>query len=266
MVLLAVVQMKLIALLTDYGSSDHYVGVIKGVIKGVSPESEIIDITHEVRAYDIKEGAFLLLQASKYLPRGCTVMAVVDPGVNTQRKAIAVETGERVYVGPDNGLLYPAASREGITSVYDVGRGPHVLSGSGTFAGRDIFAPVAALVSSGISPGQLGRKLRGMAVLELPGAEFSDGSILGTVLHVDRFGNAVTNVDGESFHHWRKRASTFRLVARRKKVKASLVASYQAIRGVGLLVGSGGTVEVSGRQGRPDIALSPGESFSIEIE
>jgi S-adenosylmethionine hydrolase len=258
--------MKLIALLTDYGLSDHYVGVIKGVIKGISPESEIVDITHEVRAYDIREGAFLLLQASKYLPRGCTVMAVVDPGVNTRRRAIAVETRERVYVGPDNGLLYPAASREGITSVYDLGRGPHMLSRSGTFAGRDIFAPAAALVSSGKPPGKLGRKVRGMAVLELPGAEFSDTSILGTVLHVDRFGNAVTNVEGDSFHHWRKRASTFRLVAHSRKVRASLAASYQAIRGVGLLVGSGGTVEVSGRQGRPAIALSPGESFSIEIE
>ena len=80
MVLLGAVYMKLIALLTDYGSSDHYVGVIKGVIKGISPESEIMDLTHEVRAYDIRDGAFLLLQASKYLPRGCTVMAVVDPG------------------------------------------------------------------------------------------------------------------------------------------------------------------------------------------
>ncbi len=258
--------MKLIALLTDYGSSDHYVGVIKGVIKGVSPESEIIDITHEVRAYDIKEGAFLLLQASKYLPLGCTVMAVVDPGVNTRRKAIAVETRERVYVGPDNGLLYPAASREGIISVYDVGRGPHVLARSGTFAGRDIFAPVAAMVSLGRSPANLGTKVSGMTVLELPSAEFSDRSIRGTVLHVDRFGNAITNVESGNFHRWRKRASTFRLVARRRKVKASLVASYQAIRGVGLLVGSGGTMEVSGRQGRPGIALSPGESFSIETE
>ena len=257
--------MKLIALLTDYGSSDHYVGVIKGVIKGISPESEIMDLTHEVRAYDIRDGAFLLLQASKYLPRGCTVMAVVDPGVNTRRRAIAVETKERVYVGPDNGLMYPAASREGIVSVHDVGRGQHVLSKSGIFAGRDIFAPAAALVSSGKPLDELGRKVSGIVVLELPGAEFSDRSILGSVLHVDRFGNAVTNVEGDSFNRWRKEASTFVLVAHGRKIKANLVTSYRAIRGVGLLVGSGGTLEVSGREGMPAIALSPGESFSIEI-
>jgi S-adenosylmethionine hydrolase len=265
-VLLALIQMKLIALLTDYGASDHYVGVIKGVIKGISPESEIVDITHEVRAYDIREGAFLLLEASKYLPSGCTVMAVVDPGVNTRRRAIAVETRERVYVGPDNGLLYPAASREGITSIYDVGRGPHVLSRTGTFAGRDVFAPAAALLSSGMPPSKLGRRVSGMVVLELPGASFSDRSILGAVLHVDRFGNAVTNVEGDSFQRWRKGSTAFRLVARKREVKASLAASYQDIRGVGILVGSGGTVEVSGREERPAVALSTGDKFSIEID
>jgi S-adenosylmethionine hydrolase len=258
--------MKLMALLTDYGQSDHYVGVIKGVIKGIIPELDIIDITHEVRAYDVMDGAFLLLQASKYLPRGCTVMAVVDPGVNTRRRAIAVKTKERVYVGPDNGLLYPAASREGIISVYDIGRGPQVLTGSGTFAGRDVFAPAAALVCSGKPLGKLGRKVSGMVVLELPGAEFSDMSILGTVLHVDRFGNAVTNIEGGSFHQWRKEASTFKLFAGESRVKASLCDSYQAIRGVGLLVGSGGTVEVSGREKRPAVTLSTGDKFSIEID
>jgi S-adenosylmethionine hydrolase len=258
--------MRLIALLTDYGSSDHYVGVIKGVIKGISPETEILDITHEVRAYDVREGAFLLLQASKHLPRGCTVMAVVDPEVNTGRKAIAVQTKERVYVGPDNGLLYPAASREGIVSIYDVGGGPQVLSKSGTFAGRDIFAPAAALVSSGKPLEDLGRRVSGLVVLGFPGAEFSAKSILATVLHVDRFGNAVTNVEGDSFHLWRKGASTFLLSIRGRKVKTSLVPSYQAIDGIGLLVGSGGTLEVSGKQGEPSVALSSGESFSVEIE
>jgi hypothetical protein len=246
--------------------SDHYVAVIKGVIKGISPGTEILDIAHEVRAYDIREGAFLLLQASKYLPRGCTVMAVVDPGVNTRRKAIAVQTKERVYVGPDNGLLYPAASREGIVSVYDVGRGPHVLSKSGTFAGRDVFAPAAALVSSGKPLEAFGRKVSGMVVLQFPGAKFSAKSILATVLHVDRFGNAVTNVEGDSFHLWRKGASAFLLSIRGRRVKTSLVSTYQAIDGIGFLVGSGGMLEVSGRQGKPPVALSSGESLSIEIE
>jgi S-adenosylmethionine hydrolase len=263
-VLVVVAQMRMIALLTDYGQSDHYVGVIKGVIKGILPESDIIDITHDVPAYDILDGAFLLLQASKYLPHGCTVLAVVDPGVNTKRRAIAVKTGERVYLGPDNGLLYPAASREGIISVYDVGKGSHVLPGSGTFAGRDVFAPAAALVCSGRPLDRLGKKVHGMVVLELPGAEFSDRSISGTILHIDRYGNAVTNIEGVSFHQWRKEASTFKLVAGGRKIRVTLVDSYQAISGVGLLVGSCGTVEVSGREGRPAVALSAGDRFSIE--
>jgi S-adenosylmethionine hydrolase len=256
--------MKLIALLTDYGLSDHYVGVIKGVIKGISPKTEIIDITHEVKAYDVRDGAFLLLQASKFLPRDCVVVAVVDPGVNTRRRAIAVETKERVYLGPDNGLLYPAASREGIVSVYDIGKGPHVLSDSTTFAGRDIFAPAAAHVSSGTALGSLGRKVSGMAVMELTGAMFTEDAVEGMILHIDRFGNAVSNIEGDSFHRWSRGASLFRLRSGYKVAKVRLVSSYQEIRGVGLVVGSGGTLEVSGREERPDVVLSPTGRFSIE--
>jgi hypothetical protein len=257
--------MKLIALLTDYGLSDHYVGVVKAVIKGISPEAEFIDLTHEVAPFEVRDGAFLLLEASRYLPPGCTVMAVIDPGVNTKRRAIAVETKKRVFIGPDNGLLYPAASQEGIISVYDVGKGPQVLSQRGTFAGRDIFAPTAAYVSMGRPLDQLGRRSKRMLTLRFPRAEFAGSSVTGAVMHVDRFGNAVTNIDGDRFHAWRKGKPDFRLRAGGKVVAVRLASSYQEVKGVGLLVGSGGTLEISRREGSPGLALKPGRLFSLEI-
>jgi hypothetical protein len=192
------------------------------------------------------------------------VLAIVDPGVNTDRLSIAVKTEERVYVGPDNGLLYPAASVEGILSIYDVGSGPQVLSQRGTFAGRDIYAPTAAWVSEGRPLGQLGRRVKRMKVLELPGAAFTDASVSGVIMHVDRFGNAVTSIKGDGFDAWRRGRSTFLLRIRDKSVSVSLVSSYQEIEKVGIIVGSGGALEVSGKEGRPNVQLKAGDQVIIE--
>ncbi len=257
--------MKLVALLTDYGLADHYVGVMKAVIKGISPRTEFIDLTHEITPFDIREGAFLLLQASKHLPKGCAVLAVVDPGVNTGRLAIAVRTRDRVYVGPDNGILYPAASREGIISIYDIGRGRQVLSPTGTFAGRDIFAPTVAEVTEGRPLGQLGRRVPAMKVLELPAATFTDSAVTGTVMHVDRFGNAVTSIGGEGFQAWRRGESRFTLRLGDRAFRVDLAESYQEIKGVGLVVGSSGTVEVSARERAPAIDLKVGGPVVVEF-
>ncbi|HVP23540.1 MAG TPA: SAM-dependent chlorinase/fluorinase [Conexivisphaerales archaeon] len=257
--------MPLIALLSDYGLGDHYVGVVKSVILGICPEVVFIDITHELAPYDVKDGAYVLLQASKYLPRGCDVLAVVDPGVNTDRRAIAVKTKERLYVGPDNGLLYPAASREGILAVYDVGRGAQLLSEKGTFAGRDVFAPTIACAAKGMQLGRLGKEVDGMAVLEFPGARYSPDAITGEVLHLDRFGNAVTNIEGEGFHAWRKGEAEFELLSGERAARVRLASSYQEIDGTGIIVGSGGALEVSRREGGPGFVLKRGDGFSLEL-
>ena len=264
MVLVAPTHMRLVALLTDYGLTDYYVGVVKAVIKGIAPDAEFLDISHEVPPFNIMEGAFLLLQASKHLPAGCTVMAVVDPGVNAKRLSIAVRTRRRVYIGPDNGLLYPAASREGITAIYDVGKGPQVLATRGTFAGRDIFAPTAACLVLGKQLSRLGTRVQGMKVLNLPRARYADRVAVGTVLHVDRFGNVVTNFEGEDFIHWRRRAVAFSLRVGDKEIPVRLADSYQEISGTGLIVGSSGAVEVSGRERGPDLKLDAGTELIIK--
>ena len=262
-VLVAIRRFKPIALLTDFGLADHYVSVVKGVVRSISPSTEIIDITHEVPAFDVRTGAFFLLQASKYLPGECVVMAAVDPGVNTKRKSIIVQTKRRVYVGPDNGLLCPAAYNEGIVAVHEIRDGRYLLSSSGTFAGRDIFAPVAAYISSGTEANAIGERIDGMVALELLRAKFTRRSVEGFVLHVDRFGNIITDVDGDRFHAWRRKTSSFLLQTSKEEVKVSLFASHQELVGVGLLVGSSGTIELSAREGRPWLTMRPGDGFTI---
>jgi S-adenosylmethionine hydrolase len=254
-----------VALLTDFGLSDHYVGVVKGVIKGIAPLADILDLTHDVTPFDIVEGAFLLLRAAPYLPLGCAVVAVVDPGVATKRRPLAVATKKRVYLGPDNGLLYPAASSEGILAIHEITNPRFVLSLDGTFAGRDVFAPAAAHILKGVKLEDLGPARRAMKKLAWPSVRVGPGRIEGVVLHVDRFGNVVTNVDAATFDGWRSGRTKFRLLGLGFSGPVSLAHSYEEMKGLGLIVGSGGTLEVSSRRRAVDVPLKKGSSFVLSF-
>ena len=136
--------MSLISLLTDFGLLDSFVGEMKGVILSICPDARIVDITHQVEKFDVRMGAFLLAGAASYFPAGTVHVAVVDPGVGSKRRPIVVETARAVYVGPDNGLLVPAAQREGIHHVYELTTRSFMREKvSATFHGRDVFAPAA---------------------------------------------------------------------------------------------------------------------------
>lgn len=137
--------MAIISLLTDFGLLDPFVGEMKAVILSICPDARIIDITHQVQKFDVRLGSFLLAGAAPYFPAGTVHVGVVDPGVGSSRRAIVVETARAVYVGPDNGLLVPAAQREGILHVYELtNRSLMREEVSATFHGRDVFAPAAA--------------------------------------------------------------------------------------------------------------------------
>jgi hypothetical protein len=150
----------LVSLLTDFGLSDPFVGEVKATIFSICPEAEVIDITHDVERFNIRMGAFLLATATPFFPAGSVHVAVVDPGVGSERRPIAVETSRSIYVGSDNGLLIPAATREGIQHVYELTNRSlmkdAVLS---TFHGRDIFAPVAAHLACGTQPKEVGEEI-----------------------------------------------------------------------------------------------------------
>lgn len=190
--------MRPISFLSDFGLADEFVGVVHGVIARIEPDLRVIDVTHQIPRGDVRAGALALLRAVQYLPDG-VVLAVVDPGVGTGRRAIAAETGRGYFVGPDNGLLAPAVAMVGgahrIVSLED--QRFRLPSDGATFEGRDVFAPAAAVLASGeASPDDLGPEVdpESITPLLLPLVELRERSAEGEVWWIDVYGNAQTNV------------------------------------------------------------------------
>jgi S-adenosyl-L-methionine hydrolase (adenosine-forming) len=201
-----------LAIITDFGYRDHYVGAMKGVIASIAPGATVIDITHGVIAQCTVTGAIALRESWRYFPPRTVFLAVVDPGVGTARAPIAIETraGAR-FVGPDNGLLWLAAKEAGIAKIVKLTSPRHRLTTvSATFHGRDIFAPAAAYLWRGTSISKLGPAMRPDAItrLDLPRPVASAREVRGEVIYVDGFGNLVSNIDrrtaeqfGSRFRH-----------------------------------------------------------------
>jgi S-adenosyl-L-methionine hydrolase (adenosine-forming) len=190
-----------ITFLTDFGLEDDFVGTCHGVLKRIAPESQIIDITHGIRPGHVLQAALTLANTLPYMPSGVH-LAVVDPGVGTGRRPLALRDAEgRLHVGPDNGLLIPAAERfGGVVEAYELANPEYALdSVSRTFHGRDLFSPAAAHLSLGVALGELGPPVDPEALvrLDLPEPEVGQSRIRATVLGVDRFGNIALNLSRE---------------------------------------------------------------------
>jgi S-adenosylmethionine hydrolase len=186
-----------VTLLTDYGLEDGFVAACHGVIASICPPARIIDITHLVPLGDVRRGAAVMAQTVPYLPAGVHV-AVIDPGVGTRRRAIAVAAGERVFVGPDNGVLSWAAAETGIRAYELTDRELWLEPVSATFHGRDIFSPVAAHIAAGRDVATVGEEIdpAGLVKLPPPARNVRDGTADGEVVTVDRFGNVQLSVTG----------------------------------------------------------------------
>lgn len=192
--------MKFISILTDFGIAQEYAGVCKAVILSICPSATIVDISHTVSSYNIEEGAFMLKNFVKYSPPGVHV-AVIDPGVGTERRGIAIETERGDFlVGPDNGVLMEAVGFLGFKRAVVLENKEYMLEKvSSSFHGRDVFAPAAAFLAKGVLLEQFGRILdeQELTGLEISKSREDEKAIYGTVLRVDRFGNIQTNVDAE---------------------------------------------------------------------
>lgn len=185
----------LITLLSDFGLKDSYVAQMKAVILSICPQACIIDVSHEIEKFNVRMGAFVLASASPYFLKGTIHVAVVDPTVGTKRRALLVETEEAFYVGPDNGVLMLAAKKQKIKQVYSITNKRYMLPKvSSTFHGRDIFAPTAAHLARGITPDIFGPEIRDYPVPKFAEPRLSKGELTGEVLHVDDFGNIITNI------------------------------------------------------------------------
>lgn len=184
-----------IALLTDFGHEDAYVGIMKAVILSRCPGASLIDLTHGIPPQEVVAGALQLAAAVPFCPRETIFVAVVDPGVGSARRPICLRSGFHSFVGPDNGLLWPAACAAGTPEAFHLDQPHHWLPQPGsTFHGRDIFAPIAALLAQGYDPADLGTPIPDPERLEFPRSAATPDGILGEVIYIDHFGNAVTNL------------------------------------------------------------------------
>ncbi len=186
---------RIVTLLTDFGLSDPFVGIMKGVILGINPDAALVDLCHNGKAYDAAEATFQLSTSYRYFPAGTIHVAVVDPGVGGPRRPILVTCDGHLFIGPDNGLLAPLAAKAG-SKVRAITATKYFLQPvSTTFHGRDIFAPVAGHLSLGAEPDECGKPIDDYVRLALPcPVQSGMSSIRGEILHIDRFGNLVTNI------------------------------------------------------------------------
>jgi len=239
--------MKIIGLLSDFGLRDSYVAEMKAAILSRCPEARLLDISHEIRKFDVRMGAFVLASAARSFPKDSIFLAVVDPGVGSERMSLVVESDRSLYVGPDNGLLMLAALRERVRCVYRIDNVRYLATvASATFHGRDIFARVVGDLATGIPPSEIGPRTPDYVKPEFHKPVVEKEFINGEVLHVDDFGNVVTNIDESNI---RAIGLGDRMILRagRRRMRLQLVRTYDEIPEgcVGCLFGSHGFLEIA---------------------
>ena len=244
--------MGVITLTTDFGTRDWFVGTMKGVILGVNPKVTLVDLTHEIPPGDIRAGAFAVSSSCRFFPKGSIHVAVVDPGVGSSRRAVAVKTKNGYFIGPDNGVLSWALKREQVLAIHELKNRAYFLPAiSATFHGRDAFAPAAAHLSRGLPVSKLGPAMKDIVRLPWPEVSCARDRVKGEVIYIDRFGNAITNISDSAL---RKLASdTERLVLRGTTQICRVAGFYSAVP-------SGGAVAVMGSSGFLEIAVNGGNA------
>jgi S-adenosylmethionine hydrolase len=240
------------SLLTDFGLVDPYVAEMKAVILSICPHAQIIDISHQVDKFNITMGAFLLAEATPYFPNGTVHVAVVDPGVGSSRRAIVIKTPRSVLVGPDNGLLMPSAKTDTILGVYEITNRSFMRQEvSSTFHGRDIFAPAGAHLACGYPPEDCGPEIKDYVESPCSEAVVRTKTAVCEILHIDGFGNVVTNLPQSNFQLLRASSDgKMSLSIGRRRFSAKIVKTFPELnrREIGLIVGSHGFLEIVCRE------------------
>jgi len=259
----------IITLLSDFGLKDAYVAEMKAVILSINPNARIVDITHEIEKFNVRMGAFILASATPYFPEGTVHVAVVDPGVGTKRRPIIIQTKRSLYVGPDNGLLVLSALKEEISHAYHIKKPEYMRQKvSTTFHGRDIFAPAAAHLSMGYSPSQFGPEIKDYGVPKFAKPYMKRNKLVGEVMHVDDFGNVVTNISYRDLEKLKTGlGDLLHMGIRRKKFDIRFCSAYSEVpvRTPLVIVGSHNFLEISINQGNASktLNLKIGDSISI---
>jgi S-adenosylmethionine hydrolase len=257
--------MNVITLTTDYGTNDWFVGTLRGVIAWINSQANVVDITHQIAAGDVRAGAFALMASYRFFPYQTIHIAVIDPGVGGSRAALLVQTSEYYFVGPDNGVLSWALRQEKIQAIHRLENEKFFLKPvSQTFHGRDIFAPVAAHLSKGTSLDRFGPQQEGLVRLPWPEVKRARREAQGEILYVDRFGNAITNLHEELLAGFERKRCR---IAVRGKPVAAIHRSYEAA-GPGKLAGivsSSGFLElaINGASAARKFRLKVGDPITV---
>jgi S-adenosylmethionine hydrolase len=243
-----------IALLSDFGSKSHYTGVMKGVISGIYSDVNIFDITNEVQPQNIKEAAFILSASVKYFPEKTIFLAVVDPGVGSERRPIGVKSGERYFVAPDNGILSYLSDDFNFDIVVELNNEEyHLKDKSFTFHGRDIFAPIAGFLAKGVSIEKMGKiiKAKELNLIPKPSVKKDDfGFFHGEIIFIDNFGNLITSFKASKLDLDCEKAAKYHIQIGYSNIYG-IMRTYSDVDPQGLLayVGSSGYLEIGVRNG-----------------
>ena len=239
---------RIITLTTDFGSRDHYVGVMKGVMLSVNVNANPVDITHCIESHDIRAASFVIGNSYRYFPEKTVHLVVVDPGVGSSRRPLAVMADGHFFVGPDNGVFSSVLRSCEDPCAREIKNSDYLLKEiSSTFHGRDIFAPVAAHLSLGVSFSEIGPQIRDPEILPRDGYSVNGAEIRGTVVYTDKFGNLVTSIPTEAVNDGARA-----VVNVGEKQVTGISESYSSVEAGEIVVigGSGGYIEISVNQGR----------------
>jgi S-adenosylmethionine hydrolase len=257
----------IITLTTDFGLRDPYVAEMKAVILNICFDAAIVDVSHQVEKFNIRMGAYVLASASPYFPEGTIHIAVVDPGVGTKRCPLCIETRHGYLIGPDNGVLALAARRQGIMHVYEITNSKFMMpSVSNTFHGRDIFSPAAAHLANGKSPSDFGKEVRKITTPEFARVVREKNRLVGEVIHVDDFGNVITNI-GEKELPQMRAGKTVKLKVKNTRFTVRFCKAYGEVGAQEplALIGSHNFLEVSINQGNASRVFKVKDGDSIVL-
>jgi S-adenosyl-L-methionine hydrolase (adenosine-forming) len=257
----------IIALLTDFGTRDHYAGVMKGVMLSINPDVTLVDLSHDLPAHDIVFAALELAATYRYLPAGTIFLVVVDPGVGSSRRGLAAEAGDWRFVAPDNGVLSRVFEETPPKKVVELTERRYARpTVSRTFEGRDRFAPAAAWLSKGVQLPAFGRPVSDYQMLALPTPTFTDGVVTGEVVRIDRFGNVVTNLDRPTCERVTEGPGTVQLKVAGQSI-ARLVSTYSDIASgeVGALFGSTDHLECAAQSASAAEQLGVSVGDAVEL-
>lgn len=255
----------IITLTTDFGLSDHFVGVMKGVILGIQPAAELIDISHGVEPYAIADGAFTIAQAYRYFPKKTIHVVVVDPGVGSARRPLLAEMAGQFFVAPDNGVLSMIFAREQPKVRHIANESYFLRPLSRTFHGRDVFSPVAAQLASGVAPAKFGKRIEDYlrATFDQP-THTSTNTWTGIILKADRFGNLITSFHIDQFPNIRTQAFSLK-AGPRTITRLALTFSDCAPGHLFAIVGSSGYLELAVNQGSAAKWLGCGAGSPVDL-